>query len=88
MSKHNEYQITYDVQVNTNEHLSQCDSKDIMSVNSDKWISMKKMKEIVDRECYKNSRTSIIRYISSASGKMAKFAVQSRRRMRNTSCRF
>ncbi|HEY9771779.1 MAG TPA: KGK domain-containing protein [Coleofasciculaceae cyanobacterium] len=69
MAKPHQYEITYDLQVNANEHLNQCDSKDVISLDSDKWISVKKIKDVIEQSFNQsNGLTSIINYISSISG--------------------
>ncbi len=50
--------------LNSNEYLQQCDSKDVISFNSDKWIGVGKLKEIVHRSFTKSGVDAAINYIS------------------------
>ena len=41
--------------LNINEYLNQCDAKDVISFNSDQWISVDKFKNVVQQLCSRYS---------------------------------
>ena len=53
--------------LNTNEYLQQCDSKDVISFNSEKWVGVSKIKEIV-HQVFTIYKTPINKDISNNSG--------------------
>jgi KGK domain len=56
--------MTDNFKVNTNEYLKQCDEKDIVSFNSEKWISVSKLKDIVFQSFRESGITAIINYLA------------------------
>jgi hypothetical protein len=53
--------------LNTNEYLEQCDPKDVISLNSEKWISVSKLKDIVYQAIIDSGISTISRDIASKS---------------------
>ena len=52
--------------LNINEYLQQCNLKDVISFNSEKWISVSKIKDVV-RQSFDTYRTTLDKNISSTS---------------------
>ena len=61
---HNYKLIVQNQQINTNEYLSSCDSKDVISFNNQQWISIAKLKNIVYRAFIDSGITSVINRIA------------------------
>lgn len=54
--------------LNINEYLNQCDEKDVVSFQSEKWISVSKLKDVVFESFYSSGLDAASRYISSLLG--------------------
>lgn len=54
-------------QINTNEYLSDCDPKDVISFSHQQWIGIAKLKDIVYRAFRSSGVNSITKYIAEQS---------------------
>jgi len=54
-------------EVDTNEYLSQCSIKDVISFNNDKWVDIKKIKDIFSKSFYSSGINSIITHMAAKS---------------------
>lgn len=60
--------------LNTNEYLSQCDAKDVISFDSDKWTSVEKLEKIVYQSFANSGVSSTSNHISHSSELKNSFA--------------
>jgi hypothetical protein len=54
--------------LNINEYLNQCDEKDIVSFQSEKWISVSKLKDVIFNSFSASGLDAVSRYISNSLG--------------------
>ena len=59
--------MSNDFEINSNEYLQQCDLKDVVCFDSEKWLSIKKLKQIVRQSIDKHALNEIIASISNDS---------------------
>ena len=65
----NNYKLAYNVSLNTNDFLTQCNDKDVISINSNQWIGMHKLKnDVTNAFKYSDGLSSIRNSITSYSG--------------------
>ena len=54
-------------ELNTNKHLDKCEDRDVVSFNSEKWIGVKKLKQIIAQSFSQAGISSVSEHISSIS---------------------